>query len=82
MEKAPMSQHMLIEIEFPTDLEKFRLPAGVQQRLQELLDRQDQGNNLTPAERQEAEGLVELAEMLSLLQLRARRVTQRGPHSP
>lgn len=77
-----MSQHMLIEIEFSTDLEKFRLPAGVQQRLQELLDRQDQGNNLTPAERQEAEGLVELAEMLSLLQLRARRVTQRGPHSP
>ena len=33
-------------------------------------------------ERQEAEGLVELAEMLSLLQLRARRVTQRGPYSP
>ena len=47
-----------------------------------VLDRQDQDNNLTPAERQEAEGLVELAEMLSLLQLRARRVTQQGPHSP
>lgn len=77
-----MSQHVLIEIEFPTDLEKFRLPAGVQQRLQELLDRQDQGNNLTPAERQEAAGLVDLAELLSLLQVRARRAAQRGSHSP
>ena len=77
-----MSQHVLIELELPTDLEKFRLPVGVQQRLQDLLDRQDQGNNLTPAERQEAEGLVDLAELLSLLQLRTLRVAQQGPHSP
>ncbi len=77
-----MSQHVLIELELPMDLEKFRLPVGVQQRLQELLDRQDQGDNLTPAERQEAEGLVDLAELLSLLQLRAFRATQRGSQSP
>jgi hypothetical protein len=77
-----MSQHVLIELELPTDLEKFRLPVGVQQRLQDLLDRQDQGHNLTPAERQEAEGLVDLAELLSLLQLRTLRVAQQGPHSP
>ena len=62
-----MSQHILIEIEFPAELEKFRLPEGVNQRLQALLDRQDQGEQLTPAERQEAEGLVDLAELLSLL---------------
>lgn len=77
-----MSQHVLIEIELPTELETLRLPTGVQQRLQELLDRQDQGNDLTPAERQEAEGLVELAELLSLLQLRALRAAQQGSHSP
>jgi len=71
-----MSQHVRIEVELPTELEKFRLPSGVQQRLQALLDRQDQGHTLTPAERQEAEGLVELAELLSLLQLRARRVSR------
>lgn len=67
-----MSQHILIEIELPAELEKFRLPEGVNQRLQALLDRQDQGEQLTPAERQEAEGLVYLADLLSLLQLRAR----------
>jgi hypothetical protein len=77
-----MSQHILIEIEFPAELEKFRLPEGVNQRLQALLDRQDQGEQLTPAERQEAEGLVDLAELLSLLQLRARRIAQAESSSP
>lgn len=43
-------------------------------RLEQLLDRQDSGERLTTAERQEAEGLVNLAELLSLLRLRARRV--------
>ena len=51
-----MPSSVLIELEIPTDLEQFRLPAGVQQRLQDLLDRQDHGTALTPAERQEAEG--------------------------
>ena len=68
-----MSPSILIELEIPTNLEQFRLPAGVQQRLQDLLDRQDQGTALTPAERQEVEGLVNLAELLSLLRLRGQR---------
>lgn len=34
-------------------------------------DRQDRSGELTPEERREAEGLVELAELLSLLRLRA-----------
>jgi len=75
-----MSRHVLIELELPTDLERFTLPEGVNQRLQDLLDRQDQGKDLTPAERKEAEGLVNLAELLSLLRLRARRVAQEKPH--
>jgi len=68
--------HVLVEIEMPAELEKFKLPEGVDQRLQELLDRQDQGEVLTSAERKEAEGLVNLAELLSLLRLRAQRVSQ------
>jgi hypothetical protein len=71
-----MSQHVVIELEIPSDLEHFTLPEGVKQRLQDLLDRQDQGENLTAAERGEAEGLVDLAELLSLLKLRARRVAK------
>lgn len=58
------------------DLEQFRLPADVQQHLQDLLNRQDHGTELTPAERQEAEGLVNLAELLSLVRLREQRAAQ------
>ena len=65
-----------VEIEMPTGWEEFRLPEGVQHRLQDLLDRQDQGHPLTPAEQKEAEGLVDLAEWLSLLRLRARRISR------
>jgi hypothetical protein len=68
-----MSSSVLLEIEMPEDWEAFKLPEGVQQRLQTLLDRQDSGTPLTPDERKEAEGLVDLAEWLSLLRLRARR---------
>jgi len=75
-----MSQHVLVEIEIPADLDKFRLPKGVNERLQGLLDRQDQGEKLTPAERLEAEGLVDLVELLSLLRLRTQRVWREEPH--
>ncbi|MFN0079609.1 MAG: hypothetical protein ACKVY0_24360 [Prosthecobacter sp.] len=56
------------------ELGQLKLPAAVQGRLDELLDRQDQGIKLTAKERREAEGLVEMAEWLSLLKLRARRL--------
>jgi hypothetical protein len=68
-----MSHVVAIELEVPDEFARFRLPAGVNARLQELLGRQDRGIVLTPAERQEAEGLVELAEFLSLLRLCAER---------
>ena len=57
-------------IEVPPELADFRLPDAVQARLQHLLDQQDSGQPLTAEERQEAEGLVDLAELLSLLRLR------------
>ena len=63
-----------VMIEVPESLSDFDLPKGVDGRLQILLDRQDQGEELTSEERQEAEGLVDLAEMLSLIKLRARRL--------
>lgn len=64
-----------LEIEMPDDLARFRLPAGVDRRLQALLDRQEEGNPLTAAEHEEAEGLVNLAELLSLLRARAERLS-------
>ena len=75
-----MSQQILVQLEMPTDLATFQLPSGVNDRLQALLDRQDQGEELTEAEQQEADGLVNLAELLSLLRLRTQRVWQEGPH--
>jgi hypothetical protein len=69
-----MPQHILLEIEMPAALDQFKLPPGVNDRLQELLDRQDRGETLTAVERKEAEGLVDLAELLSLLSLRAQRI--------
>ena len=73
-----MSQHVMVEVEMPGDLVKFKLPKGVNRRLQHLLDRQDRGEELTSAERLEAEGLVNLAELLSLLHLRAQRIWREG----
>lgn len=71
-----MSQSVLVEIEMPAELAQFRLPAGVNERLEMLLDRQDQGQPLTVSERAEAEGLVNLADSLSLLRLRAERAAR------
>jgi hypothetical protein len=67
---------MIEVIEIPAELAHFHLPEAVQVRLQSLLDRQDTGEVLTQVERQEAEGLVELAEFLSLLHLRSQRISQ------
>jgi hypothetical protein len=64
---------LTIELDLPNDLAQFRLPEAVANRLQVLLDRQDAGQSLTDVEREEAEGLVDLAEFLTLLRLRAER---------
>ena len=66
-----MPQTVAIQVKMPDDLAEFRLPPGVNARLQELLDKQDSGRRLTVAERLEAEGLVNLAEFLTLLRLRS-----------
>jgi hypothetical protein len=65
-----------IDVDLPADLERFRLPEAVAARLQSLLDRQDSGQALTESERNEAEGLVNLAELLTVLRLRSERTMQ------
>lgn len=69
-----MPSSVRIEIEIPADLIQFQLPGGVQERLHVLLDKQDSGQFLTDAEQREAEGLVHLADLLSLLRLQAERL--------
>lgn len=73
-----MSSTVQIEIDIPDDLVQLRLPEAVQERLNTLLDKQDGGHRLVDSERREAEGLVNLADFLSLLRLRVERVS--GPH--
>jgi hypothetical protein len=63
------------DVELPADLDRFRLPEAVHARLQSLRDREDGGQPLSPDERAEAEGLVNLAEFLTLLRLRAERMS-------
>lgn len=67
-----MSQVIQLDLELPGDLSRFHLPAGVNARLTELLDKQDAGQELTLQERSEAEGLVDLADTLTYLSLKAR----------
>jgi hypothetical protein len=69
-----MSQSIQFQLQLPDDLPGLHLPEGVQRRLQELLDRQDRGEPLTDEERREAEGLVDLADLLTLLRLRTERL--------
>lgn len=60
-----------LQLELPDDWERFRLPPALNSRLQTLLDRQDQGATLSEAERNEAEALCDLVDMLALMKLRA-----------
>lgn len=64
---------LTLSIDPSADLARSRLPAAVAARLRSLLDRQDAGQRLTADERAEAEGLVDLTDLLTLLRLRAER---------
>ena len=61
-------------IELPAEIADFDLPAALQARLESLLNRQDDGEPLSDTEREEAEGLVAVANFLALLRLRAHRI--------
>jgi hypothetical protein len=66
---------LTLEVDLPDDLARLRLPTAVAARLQALLDRQDAGTGLSTAEREEAQGLVDLAEFLTLLRMREERMS-------
>lgn len=67
-----MSQSIHLDLELPDDLALFKLPAGVNERLTSLLEKQDSGQALTDQEKREAEGLVDLADTLTYLGLKAK----------
>jgi hypothetical protein len=73
-----MSQSVLVKLEVPEDYRRFRLPPALHDRLQELLDRQDEVGRLTPRERKEARALAELVDMLSLMKVRAQIAVQQS----
>ena len=76
-----MARHATVhlEVELPADLARLALPEGVDRRLHALLDKQDLGEPLTEDELVEAEGLADLADLLTLLRLRASR--EGGPNT-
>jgi hypothetical protein len=57
----------------------LRLPPKSDSRLQALMDRNTEGC-LTPAERDDLEGLVELSETISLIRAQALHLLGRKPH--
>jgi hypothetical protein len=74
IERAHMT--VLVELDLPKDLRKFRLPRALKERLDELLDRQDRTGKLPSKERREATALAELVDILSLMRLRAELATK------
>jgi ribosome assembly protein YihI (activator of Der GTPase) len=59
-----------IKLEVPVHLAGLAFPEALDRRLHTLLDKQDQGERLSEDEQVEAEALVDLAELLTLLRLR------------
>lgn len=74
--EEPMSS-VTLQLELPEDWDQFSLPPALNDRLQSLLDQQEQGNPLTESERQEAQALCDLVDMLAILKIRAERAA--GP---
>ena len=59
------------ELKLPEDWQALQLPQALHERLQDLLDRQDEQGGLSSQERREAEALVQLVDMLALMRLKA-----------
>ena len=67
-----------VELELPEDWQALRLPDALHERLQNLLDLQDEQGSLSSQERREAEALVHLVDMLALMRLRAEAAQKRS----
>ena len=62
------------ELKLPEDWQALQLPQALHERLQDLLDRQDEQGGLSSQERRQAEALVQLVDMLALMRLKAEAV--------
>lgn len=67
-----------VELDLPDDWQAFKLPPALNDRLQELLDRQDEQGSLDARDRREAEALTQLVDMLALMKLRAEAAQKRS----
>ena len=63
-----------VELELPEDWQALQLPQALHERLQDLLDRQDEQGCLSSQERREAAAIVQLVDMLALMRLKAEAV--------
>lgn len=70
---------MTVDLELPEDWQTLQRPPALHERLQDLLDRQDDRGSLSVQERRVAEALTQLVDMLTLLRLRAESVQKRSP---
>ena len=59
-----------IRLDVPAHMADLKFPEALDRRLHTLLDKQDRGERLSDDEQVEAEALVDLAELLTLLRLR------------
>ena len=73
-----MSATIDAPLEWVEAVGNLRLPPKADQRLQELMDRNNEGV-LTESERADLESLVELSELLSLLRAEALHLLGRTP---
>jgi hypothetical protein len=65
-------------LDWVESVSELRLPPAADRRLQELMDRNNEGQ-LTPREREDLESLVEVSETLSLVRAEALRLLGRAP---
>ncbi len=70
---------MTVDLELPEDWQTLQRPPALHERLQDLLDRQDDRGSLSVQERRVAEALTQLVDMLTLIRLRAESVQKRSP---
>lgn len=73
-----MSTVVPAPVDWVESVSRLRLPAKADRRLQELMDRNNEGR-LTKEERSEMESLVEMSETISLVRAEALHLLGRRP---
>ncbi len=66
-----MSRTVQLTVPMPAKLAQLRFPKALNDRLHFLLDEQGRKGRLSGAEKKEAEGLAQMASVLSILKLGA-----------